>query len=110
MRKRLSIEEIELRIRAKCAEIADVLAEKNRSYGGSALNPLNVFSQADAREGLAIRIDDKLARQQAAPGAFGEDQVLDLTAYLVLYVIAQDLEIDETDAAKESVDRLSKVG
>ncbi len=41
-------------------EIEQMLLEKNRKYGDSALNPQRIFSRADATEQLRVRIDDKL--------------------------------------------------
>ena len=64
-------------------EIGDILVEKNRAYGDSALNPVRVFSRADSREQLLVRLDDKLSRI-ARGGELGEDVVLDLIGYLVL--------------------------
>jgi len=43
-------------------EIRELLISKNIKYGNSALEPLGVFSQLSAKEGLLIRIDDKLKR------------------------------------------------
>jgi len=76
------------RIRAKCAEMAEFLVEKNRSYGDSALRPVGIFASGDPVANLAARIDDKLARVRNAPDAYGEDVVKDLTGYLVLLQIA----------------------
>ena len=42
--------------------IEDLLVAKNEKYGNSALEPLGVFSQLSAKEGLLVRIDDKLKR------------------------------------------------
>ena len=76
------------RIRGKCLEIAEVLATKNASYGDSALHPLGIFASGDPVANLAARIDDKLARVRNAPGAYGEDVVMDLIGYLVLLRLA----------------------
>jgi len=80
----------ERRIRAKCREIADMLAAKNRAYGNSALEPLNVFSRGGAEANIAARLDDKLARVRNAPGAFGENEVVDLVGCLVLLLLARE--------------------
>ena len=45
-----------------CDNMREFLLEKNRRYGDSALNPLNVFSKLDAEEGMRVRLDDKLKR------------------------------------------------
>lgn len=68
----------------ECTALADFLIAKNRAYGSSFSDPINMFSKATAREQLAIRIDDKLNRI-AKGGEFpGDDTVLDLIGYLVL--------------------------
>jgi len=78
------------RIEAKCGEVATMLAAKNRAYGNSALEPLGIFSRGDAEAGICARLDDKLARVKNAPGAFGENEVVDLIGYLVLLLIARE--------------------
>ena len=78
------------RIRAKCAEMAEFLVEKNRSYGDSALRPVGIFAKGNPEELIRVRLDDKLNRIRNAPGAFGEDAVKDLTGYLVLLMIAAE--------------------
>ena len=81
---------MERRIRAKCREVADMLVAKNRAYGNSALEPLRIFSRGDAEAGIAARLDDKLARVRNAPGAFGENEVMDLIGCLVLLLLARE--------------------
>lgn len=76
------------RIRAKCNELADLLVEKNTSYGDSALKPLGIFASGDPVVNLGARIDDKLARIKNDRAAFGEDPIRDLLGYLVLLQIA----------------------
>jgi hypothetical protein len=76
------------RICAKCAEIAEFLVGKNASYGDSALHPLGIFAKGNAAENLCARLDDKLARIKHAPGAYGEDELKDLTGYLILLQLA----------------------
>jgi hypothetical protein len=73
-----------------CDDIKELLLEKNRKYGDSALNPNRIFSKADAVEQILVRIDDKLNRIQKGAGllANDEDVVSDLIGYLVLLKIA----------------------
>jgi len=77
-------------IRAKCREVGDLLVKKNRAYGNSALQPLGIFSRGTAEAQLRARIDDKLSRIKNMEGAFGENDIMDLTGYLVLLMIARD--------------------
>ncbi len=78
------------RIRAKCAEVADMLVEKNQSYGDSALHPVGIFARGSAADLIRVRIDDKLSRLRNAPDAFGEDAIKDLIGYLVLLQLANE--------------------
>jgi hypothetical protein len=71
--------------------IEKMLIEKNRKYGNSALEPLGVFSQLSAKEGLLIRIDDKLKRiKNGSLEKDDEDVVNDLIGYLVLLKISDN--------------------
>lgn len=78
-------------IQATCDEIKQMLLEKNKAYGDSALNPLRVFSRASPAEAILVRLDDKISRL-ARGSAAGEDVILDLMGYLVLLRIAQKRE------------------
>ena len=49
-------------IKEVITEVKDLLIEKNRAYGDSAINPSKVFSNGDALDSLGARIDDKLMR------------------------------------------------
>lgn len=72
-----------------CHEVAQMLIEKNVSYGDSALNPIRLFSDADSKEQLKVRIDDKLNRIKNAQGYAGDNDIDDLIGYLILLKIAR---------------------
>ena len=70
--------------------IYKMLEEKNKAYGDSALNPIRLFSRADAVESLCVRIDDKINRiKSSGVTRDTEDSVQDLIGYLVLLQIAR---------------------
>ena len=70
-------------------EIQNLLIAKNQKYGNSALEPLGVFSKLDSKEGLLIRIDDKLKRiKNGSLQRDDEDVINDLIGYLVLLKIS----------------------
>jgi hypothetical protein len=70
-------------------EIETLLISKNAKYGNSALEPLGVFSQLSAKQGLLVRIDDKLKRiKNGSLEKDDEDVVNDLIGYLVLLKIS----------------------
>lgn len=80
--------ETQAKFLALALHMADVLIEKNRAYGNSALEPVRIFSKADKLEQIRIRIDDKLSR--IAKGQDDqEDTVTDLIGYLFLLKIGQ---------------------
>ena len=69
------------------------MLQKNAKYGDSALQPLNVFSEAGAVAGIKVRIDDKLKRiKNAGLVDATEDTLQDLAGYLILLMIAKDNE------------------
>ena len=83
-------------------EIEELLISKNEKYGNSALEPLGVFSQLSAKEGLLVRIDDKLKRiKNGSLDKDDEDVVNDLIGYLVLLKIHANREqsFDELDGS-----------
>lgn len=69
--------------------IQDLLVEKNRKYGDSALNPARIFAKSDAVEQLRVRIDDKLNRIINRQADEDEDVEIDLIGYLLMLQIAK---------------------
>jgi hypothetical protein len=83
-------------------EIKELLLEKNEKYGNSALDPLGIFSKLSAKEGLLVRIDDKLKRiKNGSLDKDDEDVINDLIGYLVLLKIHanQESKYDELDGS-----------
>jgi len=72
------------KILEECLDIAELLINKNKSYGSSYSNPINIFSKTDPKEQLYIRIDDKLNRIKKGTEYASEDTILDLIGYLIL--------------------------
>lgn len=79
---------MEEQIRAECAALAEMLVDKNRKYGNSALSPVRIFSKASPKEQILVRMDDKLSRLRTASLDEDEDVLLDLLGYGILYRIA----------------------
>jgi hypothetical protein len=69
--------------------LKEILLQKNRKYGDSALKPSRIFAKSDAVEQIRVRIDDKLKRIQNRQDDEDEDVELDLLGYLVLLRIAK---------------------
>lgn len=79
------------KIMEECLEIAEMLIKKNISYGDSALSPIRIFSQADNKEQIKIRIDDKINRIKNGAGFAGDNDIDDMIGYLILLKIANKL-------------------
>lgn len=77
----------------ECLEIAEMLINKNVSYGNSALNPIRIFSKADSVEQIKVRIDDKLNRLKNGSSFAGDNDIDDMIGYLILLKIAKQLAI-----------------
>lgn len=71
------------------SEITNMLIDKNRKYGNSALEPVRIFSKADSIEQIKVRIDDKLSRLKNQQTDEDEDVIDDLIGYLILLKIAK---------------------
>jgi hypothetical protein len=87
----MTLPDAQAAIAAVCDEVKQMLLEKNRAYGSSALDPLRIFSRADPIEQLNVRIDDKLSRIARGREFAGDDTELDLIGYLVLKRVARNL-------------------
>jgi hypothetical protein len=83
------VAQTQIDIATTCDAIKELLLEKNRKYGDSALNPVRVFSKSDSMEQIRVRIDDKLSRLRNQQADEDEDVIDDLIGYLVLLKIAQ---------------------
>ena len=70
-----------------------LLLLKNRRYGDSALEPIDVFASGlTTRQRMAVRMDDKLNRMKnglGTDGGDGEHPGIDLVGYLLLDIIAE---------------------
>lgn len=82
-------------IAEECDAVKALLLAKNREYGNSALEPINVFTGVNAAEQIKVRIDDKLKRIQTTRSLsevnVHEDTEQDLIGYLVLLRVARKL-------------------
>jgi hypothetical protein len=90
---------VQAAIMAECDALAQMLIDKNRAYGNSALDPVRVFSKADAAEQIKVRLDDKISRLMRGQAA-GEDVILDLLGYLILLRVHTRLERDRKAEAQ----------
>ena len=84
----MGVQQTQIDIATACDEVKELLLEKNRKYGDSALNPVRIFSKSSTLEQLKVRMDDKLSRLRNAQDDEAEDPTTDLIGYLILYKVA----------------------
>ena len=80
--------ETQEKISKVCDDVKDMLIEKNRKYGDSALNPIRIFAKSDTVEQIKVRIDDKLNRFKNIQKDDTEDVINNLIGYLILLKVA----------------------
>lgn len=93
-----ALTEAQRRIVEECDALKEMLLDKNRKYGNSALVPIRIFSKASPVEQILVRLDDKLSRLRAAQGDDAEDVLGDLLGYLILLRVARRMEASEKKA------------
>ena len=76
-------------IRKKCDEIRDLLIEKNKSYGNSVFDK-GVLFNVDPMYAIQARINDKLNRIKSKETYMSENDLMDLTGYLILLQVHLD--------------------
>jgi hypothetical protein len=82
------VAQTQIDIATTCDALKELLLEKNRRYGDSALDPVRIFSRSDTLEQIRVRIDDKLSRLRNQQHDEDEDVITDLIGYLVLFKVA----------------------
>ena len=80
------------KIRKKCDQIRDLLIEKNKSYGNSVFDR-GVLFEVDPMYAIQARINDKLNRIKSKETYMSENDLMDLTGYLILLQVYMD-EVD----------------
>ena len=80
------------KIKDKCNEIRDLLIEKNKSYGNSVFDK-GVLFDVDHMYAIQSRINDKLNRIKSKEAYMSENDLVDLTGYLILLQVHMD-EVD----------------
>lgn len=76
--------DFEKTVKEVCNDMADFLIEKNKSYGNSALDPVNCFYKGNAETAILVRLDDKISRLMRGKEYKQEDTKTDLLGYLIL--------------------------
>ena len=77
------------KIRKKCDQIRDLLIEKNKSYGNSVFDR-GVLFEVDPMYAIQARINDKLNRIKSKETYMSDNDLMDLTGYLILLQVYKD--------------------
>jgi len=72
-----------------CEGLQELLIEKNKRYGDSALKPKNYFSKTDSEGSIRILIDDKINRIKHSK-TLRKNDIVDLTGYLILLMASKE--------------------
>ena len=83
-------------ITEECAALRDMLIEKNRKYGNSAIEPMRIASKASPEEQILVRFDDKLSRLRSSQADDNEDVWSDLIGYGILLRVCRKLKEHKT--------------
>ena len=86
----MSDKTFEDKVKFICNSIAELLIQKNKSYGNSALDPIHCFYKGTTTDAIKVRLDDKLSRIMRGNSYNNEDTILDLIGYLVLLKISEE--------------------
>lgn len=65
------------------------LIEKNRKYGNSVLQPINIFNHEKINNGINYRLDDKLNRILNAD-TLRQNDVIDIIGYLIILFVKNE--------------------
>lgn len=85
------------RIKEVTSAMQEVLLEKNKRYGDSAISPKRRFSKLDPIQGILIRLDDKMNRIESSDELRTND-ICDMIGYLYLLLIAMGVTSEEIKA------------
>jgi len=76
-------------IKKKCDEIRDLLIEKNKSYGNAVFDK-GVLFNVDPMYAIQARINDKLNRIKNSNTYLSDNDLMDVTGYLILLQVHMD--------------------
>lgn len=88
--------DFEKTVKEVCNDMANFLIEKNKSYGNSALDPVNCFYKGNAETAILVRLDDKISRLMRGKEYGQDDTIKDTTGYLILLEVLKRKKESET--------------
>lgn len=78
----------------------ELLQDKNKEYGDSALNPSNYFYKGDSVNSICIRLDDKLSRVKNSK-ELRKNDICDILGYCTLLLISLNVTTDDILSLKD---------
>ena len=75
-----------------CDNLKEMLLEKNKNYGDSCFQPINVFFKKedfDSTDSIALRLDEKLLRLKNS-AELRKNDLADIFGYCALILISKD--------------------
>lgn len=99
----------EITLAEEINKLYNMLCEKNRKYGNSALDPKRIFSKSSTIEQLNVRIDDKISRIASRQTDDTEDAELDLIGYLLIKRVAIAMDKGLEDGFIKEIEELKKI-
>lgn len=88
------IEDTQKKIDELFNNFRDFLKEKNRRYGNSTLQPMQIFSRIQIEQQIQNRLDDKLSRIKNS-GELKKNDVADVFGYIALLMVKKNWTIFE---------------
>ncbi len=76
-------------------DVVEMLLAKNISYSNSAMEPLNILSNATPEEQIKMHIDNKLTRLKHQKEFQNEDSLKDLAGYVILLMVLKQSQSDK---------------
>ena len=87
-----SIDETANKIEKVIGNLLELLLLKNKQYGNSVLDPIQIFAKGSAQDLIKVRIDDKLSRLARGNDSIESDRdiFMDLAGYCILWLVADN--------------------
>lgn len=95
-------EQVQALIKEILDGMTELLVDKNRKYGNSALQPERIFYKGDSMNSILIRLNDKISRIKNNPDPVPRvNDCADIIGYLTLLLISMGATKEDILALKD---------
>ena len=95
-------EEVQVLIKDILGGMAELLVDKNKKYGNSALQPEKIFYKGDSLSSILVRLNDKVSRIKNNPDPVPRlNDCADMIGYLTLLLISMGVTRKDILALKD---------